>query len=67
MLWATWERDGDLVNLDIAATAFCHQMIRSIVAVSVEVGRGRLDPADVEVILDSQDRNRVGEQPLRMA
>ncbi|MDJ0791844.1 MAG: tRNA pseudouridine(38-40) synthase TruA [Acidimicrobiia bacterium] len=56
--WCRWHRQGDRVELAIGASSFCHQMVRSIVAVSVEVGRGRLDPADVEVILDSQDRNR---------
>lgn len=38
--------DGRLFAFDIAADSFCHQMVRSLVAVLVEVGRGRESPAD---------------------
>jgi len=54
---ATWERSGDFVELSIAANAFCHQMVRSIVAISVEVGSGAFDPADVWEILEARDRS----------
>ncbi len=54
--WARWRRSGDLVEFSIGGRSFCHQMVRSIVAVSIEVGRGRLDPRDVESILLSGDR-----------
>jgi tRNA pseudouridine38-40 synthase len=56
VLWTGWRRDGGIVELSIGATSFCHQMVRSIVAVSVEVGRGRLGPWDTERILRSGDR-----------
>lgn len=57
VLAATWRRDaeGTLV-FEVAATAFCHQMVRSMVALCVEAGRGRLDPAAVPGILESRDR-----------
>jgi tRNA pseudouridine38-40 synthase len=32
---------GRLLRFDIAASSFCHQMVRSLVAALVEVGRGR--------------------------
>jgi len=54
---ATWERAGDLAVFAIRATAFCHQMVRSIVAVCVAAGRGRLDPDVVPSILFARDRN----------
>ena len=48
---ATWSVDPDreaqdagqgrLLRFDIAASSFCHQMVRSLVAALVEVGRGR--------------------------
>ena len=38
--WAAWRRAGDQVDLSIGASSFCHQMVRSIVAVSADVGRG---------------------------
>ena len=53
---ATWERSGDVVELSIAANAFCHQMVRSIVAISVEVGTGAFEPSDVREILETRDR-----------
>ncbi len=54
---ATWSRrDGDLLAFDVAASSFCHQMVRSMVALCVEVGRGRLDPSDVLAILEARDR-----------
>ncbi len=57
LMWAGWRRDGDLVELAIGATSFCHQMVRSIVAVSVEIGRGRMPPAAMAGILASRDRS----------
>ncbi|HSJ71456.1 MAG TPA: tRNA pseudouridine(38-40) synthase TruA [Acidimicrobiia bacterium] len=55
--WAWWKRSVNLVELSIGGRSFCHQMVRSIVAVSIEVGRGRLDPQDVGRILVSGDRS----------
>ena len=54
---ASWRSSGDFVELVVAANAFCHQMVRSIVAISVEVGAGRMEPADVLRILEAQDRS----------
>ncbi|MBN2113280.1 MAG: tRNA pseudouridine(38-40) synthase TruA [Acidimicrobiia bacterium] len=57
VLAASWRREpGGLVVLEVRATAFCHQMVRSMVALCVEAGRGRLDPAAVPGILESRDR-----------
>ncbi len=51
VLWAGWRQLDDLVEFSIGANAFCHQMVRSLVAVFVAVGRGRLDPSEVKAIL----------------
>ncbi|MDP8957961.1 MAG: tRNA pseudouridine(38-40) synthase TruA [Actinomycetota bacterium] len=57
VLRAGWCQAGeDLLSFEIRATSFCHQMVRSIVALCVEVGRGRLRPAGVSEILDARDR-----------
>lgn len=56
VLWIGWRRTHDDIEMSIGAQSFCHQMVRSIVAVSVEVGRGRLAVADVDSILRSRDR-----------
>jgi len=56
--WACWRRKGDHVELSIGAAAFCHQMVRSVVAFCVAVGTGACDPDSVPDILISRDRNR---------
>ena len=39
---AEWSEQGSgLLAFDVAASSFCHQMVRSLVALSVEIGRGR--------------------------
>ena len=58
LMHASWEREGDLVALDIAATAFCHQMVRSIVAASVDLGRGAISPGAIGEILRSRNRDQ---------
>jgi tRNA pseudouridine38-40 synthase len=54
---AVWTRHGDEVVLEITASSFCHQMVRSIVLMCVDAGLGKLDPAQVPAILGAQDRN----------
>lgn len=64
---AIWSDRGDgLLAYDVAASSFCHQMVRSLVALSVEIGRGRVDPGSVPSILESRDRrNAKGAAPAR--
>jgi len=58
VLEADWHRaDDGLLVFGVAASAFCHQMVRSMVALCVEVGRGRLDPVAIPGILEARDRN----------
>ena len=47
---------GRLLRFDVRATSFCHQMVRSIVGVMVEVGRGRMKPSDIPRLLESGSR-----------
>jgi len=54
---AEWRRDGDLLEYHVAASSFCHQMVRSMVAICVDVGRGKLDAAAVPGILAAMDRH----------
>jgi len=58
VLWARWHRADDLVEFSVAASSFCHQMVRSMVALTVEVGRGRLPADSVPGILDAMDRSQ---------
>jgi len=56
LLAAWWRASDGLLVFEVSASAFCHQMVRSMVALCVEAGRGRLDPGSVPAILDSRDR-----------
>jgi len=64
---AVWtDRRSGLLAFDVAASSFCHQMVRSFVALSVEIGRGRLDADAVPSILASRDRQQAkGAAPAR--
>lgn len=46
----------ELLRFDIEASSFCHQMVRSIVAVLVDAGRGRATAASVMALLASGSR-----------
>ncbi|MFM7717893.1 MAG: tRNA pseudouridine(38-40) synthase TruA [Actinomycetota bacterium] len=48
----------DGLEVSARANAFLHQMVRSLVRLLVEVGRGRVDPEEVPGILASGDRAR---------
>jgi tRNA pseudouridine38-40 synthase len=54
---AEWTRQQSLVVYEVHAKAFCHQMVRSMVAVCVEVGRDRFDAEAVPGVLVALDRN----------
>ena len=45
-------RHGDLLEIRVTANAFLRRMVRSIVALLMEVGRGRLAPEAVDRVLD---------------
>jgi tRNA pseudouridine38-40 synthase len=48
--------EGQLLTFEIAASAFCHQMVRSIVGALVKVGRGRMSAEQIGVLLAAHDR-----------
>ena len=52
--------ESSLLRFDIAATSFCHQMVRSIVGTLIEVGRGRRPADSIEHILAALDRSAAG-------
>ena len=47
---------GDLVEVRVTANAFLRRMVRSIVALLIEVGRGRLEPEAAVALLDEPRR-----------
>lgn len=64
VLDARWEVDepaGEgVLRFWIEATAFCHQMVRSIVGTLVDAGIGKRTPADVGAALRTQRRAAAG-------
>jgi tRNA pseudouridine38-40 synthase len=63
VLSARWSELDDARHLrfEIRATAFCHQMVRSIVGTLVDVGLGKASPGDVRGILVARDREAAGQ------
>ncbi len=58
---ATWicgdgPAGGTLLRFDVTAGSFCHQMVRSVVAVLVDAGRGRATAASVMELLSAGSR-----------
>ncbi|MPZ53693.1 MAG: hypothetical protein GEU79_13340 [Acidimicrobiia bacterium] len=53
---AEWTVDGTRVIFSIKAAAFCHQMVRSLVGYSVEVGLGRVPASGVSDVIEARDR-----------
>ena len=58
-----WRRrtPPELLRFEIRGTAFCHQMVRSIVGTLVDVGRGRIDVDALAAILNAQNRAQAGQ------
>ena len=61
VLDSTWHDLGDgVLRFDITATAFCWQMVRSIVGTLVDVGAGKIRPGELLGIMRACDRNAAG-------
>ena len=62
VLHTAWVREAEpgLLRFEIAASAFCHQMVRSIVGTLVDVGRGRTRSTDLAAVLAAKDRAAAG-------
>ncbi len=50
------DTEGVLYRFDVVAGSFCHQMVRSVVAVLVDAGRGRATAASVMELLGAGSR-----------
>ncbi len=62
VLDSSWHDDGDgILVYEIRATAFCWQMVRSVVGTLVEVGSGKKTPGEVLAIIRTKDRSTAGQ------
>lgn len=60
----SWRQEGALLTASLTADAFCHSMVRALVAACVRVGEGRLGLADAVALLDERSRSpRTGLMP----
>jgi len=58
---AEWKRGRDgLIRFEIEANGFLKQMVRSIIGTLVEIGKGRMEAAEIREILNSRDRKEAG-------
>jgi tRNA pseudouridine38-40 synthase len=56
-----WAGAGNgILRYDITATAFCWQMVRSIVGTLVDVGTGKIRPGDLMRVIRARDRQEAG-------
>lgn len=53
----SWRSDGALLTATLTADAFCHSMVRALVAACVRVGEGRLGLADAARLLGERQRS----------
>jgi tRNA pseudouridine38-40 synthase len=62
---ARWSAPADdrvrVLRFEIEATAFCHQMVRSVVGTMVEIGAGKKRAGEMAAILRAGDRSVAGQ------
>ncbi|MGE3441666.1 MAG: tRNA pseudouridine(38-40) synthase TruA [Acidimicrobiia bacterium] len=59
---AGWTDLGDdRLRFEIRANAFCHQMVRSIVGLLVDVGLGKRRAGEIAAVLRARDRSAAGQ------
>ncbi len=56
---AGWRDETGLLAFWIRASAYCHQMVRSLVGYCYDVGRGFSDPEAVSQVFEARDRSAV--------
>ena len=62
----SWAQQGQLLTASLTADAFCHSMVRALVAACVRVGEGRLGLAQAVALLDKRRRSPLtGLMPAR--
>lgn len=57
---ASIEREGSDISFSIEASGFLRYMVRNIMGLLVDVGRGIITPSEFKVIMEAMDRTRAG-------
>lgn len=59
VMYAQWHViDDELLRFEIRANAFCHQMVRALVGVFIEIGLGKRPPSDMRGLIVAGDRSK---------
>ena len=56
---AEWVENGDFLEFWVKANAFCHQMVRSLVGHTYDIGRGFTEPGSTAAVIAARDRSQV--------
>lgn len=56
----TVENENDIIKIKIKGNGFLYNMVRIIAGTLINVGEGRIKPADVKEITESKDRSKAG-------
>ena len=54
------DKDGDLIIFEITGNGFLYNMVRIIAGTLIEVGKGKLKPEDIKMIMEARDRQKAG-------
>ena len=57
---AAWKVDGNKLKFEITADRFLHNMVRSIVGTTIDVGKGKISPEEFKLIIAAKDRQKAG-------
>ena len=60
VFFSAWTRGEDTLVYRVIGNGFLHHMVRNIVGTMVDVGRGSLEPSDIDRILAARDRAAAG-------
>ncbi|SNZ01821.1 tRNA pseudouridine(38-40) synthase TruA [Flagellimonas pacifica] len=57
---AMWEQKEDRLVFTIAADRFLRNMVRAVVGTLLNVGTGKMQPEEINIIIESKDRGKAG-------
>ena len=57
---AFWGQNGNELKFTVSADRFLRNMVRAIVGTMVEIGNGKVQPADLRKIIEAKDRSFAG-------
>ena len=58
---SSWVREGELLVFKICANRFLYSMVRKLVGAFVDIGRGKIEPEAILVMIAEKDRTKTGQ------